>query len=178
MSQEGHPVTWYHESCWEKGKTEEGVRSWFHPVTGLPFLPCSDMNKHRRHPELGLKQGPSILSSSLSSPRALDMGRQEHEGYGDPGTEGSPTRGPRGPSSLTEWPTEAKEALGGAVLMLLPPSPRSGCELCGLWGKGARGSSVKLGKVQCDLRESLVLCGPLSSAACKNVPGQYLQSQM
>lgn len=59
-----------------------------------------------------------------------------------------------------------------------PTSPRPGCDLCGLWGKGAQGSCVNLGKVQCNPGKSLVLCGPHSSSAYKNVPGQYVYSQM
>lgn len=59
----------------------------------------------------------------------------------------------------------------------LPPKPQARM-LCGLWGKEAQGSSANLGKVQCDLGKSLVLCAPLNSAAYKNVPGQYVQSQM
>lgn len=59
-----------------------------------------------------------------------------------------------------------------------PTSPRPGCELCGLWGRGAQDRSANLVKVQCNLGKSLVLCGPRSSSVYKNVPRQWVCSQM
>lgn len=55
LSQEGQPVTWYHESCGEKRKIEK-YENVLQPlqVTEIPLLPHSNINRCQRQPELGL----------------------------------------------------------------------------------------------------------------------------
>lgn len=71
MSQEGRPVTWYHESCREKGKTEEGYEEPASLTHGGARTPSLQHGEQVPKASTARSWARAILSS-LSRLRALD----------------------------------------------------------------------------------------------------------
>lgn len=73
----------------------------------------------------------------------------------DPQGQRGPNPRPTGAFQPDRMANRGKGSSGGEQHQChLPPEPQARM-LCGLWGKGAQGSSANLGKVQCDLGKSV-----------------------